>query len=42
MLSDPLTNFETEKYYQDESKSNGVYLRNYLSKIKDGEYIIKV
>ena len=29
----PLINFETKKYYQNESKFNGVYSRNNLSKI---------
>ena len=37
-----LTNFETQKYYQNESKSNGAYSRNNLSKIKDGGYIINL
>ena len=33
----PLTNFEIEKYYQNELGFNGVYSRNNLSKtIKDG------
>ena len=36
----PLTNFEIQKYYQ--KKSNGVYSRNNLSKIKDEEYIINL
>ena len=31
-----LTNFEIQKYYQNEPKFNGVYSRNNLSKIKDG------
>ena len=35
-----LTNFEIQKYYQNEPKFNGVYSRNSLSKIKDGVYII--
>ena len=30
----PLTNFETQKYYQSEPKFNGVYSRNNFSKIK--------
>ena len=30
----PLTNFEIQKYYQNEPKFNGVYSRNNLSKIK--------
>ena len=29
-------NFEIQKYYQNEPKFNGVYLRNNLPKIKDG------
>ena len=32
----PLTNFEIQKYYQNEPKFNGVYSRNNLPKIKDG------
>ena len=35
-----LTNFEIEKYCQNEPKLNGVYSRNNLSKKKDGAYII--
>ena len=35
-----LTNFEIQKYYENEPKFNGVYSRNNLSKIKDGAYII--
>ena len=31
----PLTNFEIQKYYENEHKFNGVYSRNNLSKIKD-------
>ena len=38
----PLTNFEIQKYYQNESKFNGVYSRNNLSKIKVGAYIINL
>ena len=38
----PLTNFEIQKYYQNEPKFNGVYLRNNLPRIKDGVYIIKL
>ena len=40
MLPHPLTNFEIQKYYENEPKFNGVYSRNSLSKIKDGTYII--
>ena len=38
----PLTNFEIQKYYQNETKFNGVYSRNNLSKAKDGTYVIKL
>ena len=38
----PLTNFEIQKYYQNEPKFNDVYLRNKLPKIKDGTYMIKL
>ena len=33
----PLSNFEKQKYYQNEPKLNGFYSRNNISKIKDGE-----
>ena len=37
----PLTNFEIQKYYQNELKFNGVYSRDNLpNKIKDGAYVI--
>ena len=32
----PLTNFVTQKYYQNEHKFNGAYSRNSLPKINDG------
>ena len=38
----PLTNFEIQKYYQNEPKFNGVYSRNNLSKLKDGVYVINL
>ena len=39
----PLTNFEIQKYYQNESRFNGVYSRDNLSvKIKDGAYVINL
>ena len=39
----PLTNFEIEKYYQNELKFNDVYSRDNLpDKIKDGSYIINL
>ena len=40
MMPNILTNFEIQKYYQDEPKFNGVYLRDNLHKIKDGVYIV--
>ena len=38
----PLTNFEIQKYYQNEHRFNGVYSRDNLLKIKDGAYIINL
>ena len=40
MSPHPLTNFEIQKYYQNEPKFNGVYSRNNLPKIKDGACVI--
>ena len=37
-----LTNFEIQKYYQSESRFNGIYSRDNLPRIKDGGYIINV
>ena len=37
-----LTNFEVQKYYENEPKFNGVYSRNNLSKIKNGAYILNL
>ena len=42
MLPHPFTNFEIQKYYQNESKFNGVYSRNNLPKTKDGTYVINL
>ena len=42
MPSHPLTNFEIMKYYENESRFNGVYSRDNLSKIKDEAYIINL
>ena len=42
MLPYPITNFEIQKFYQNESKFNGIYSRNNLSKIKDGQYVINI
>ena len=39
MLPHSLTNFENQKYYQNEPKFNGNYSRNNLPKIKDGTSI---
>ena len=44
----PLTNFEIQKYYKNESRFNGAFSRNNLpeyssiKKIKDGTYIINL
>ena len=35
----PLTNFEIQKYYRNESKFNSVYSRKNLPKIKNGAYV---
>ena len=41
MPSDPLTNFQIQKYYQNEPRFNDVFSRNNLPKtIKDGAYVI--
>ena len=41
MKPHPLTNFEIQKYYENEPRFNGVYSRNNLPrKIKDGAYAI--
>ena len=38
-----LTNFETQKYYQNEPRFNAVYSRDNLSvEIKDGTYVINL
>ena len=42
MQPHPSTNFEIQKYYQNESKFNDVYLRNNLPKIKDGAYLMNL
>ena len=36
MRPHPLTNFDIQKYYQNEPRFNGVYSRDMLPKIKDG------
>ena len=43
MPSHSLTNFEVQKYYQNEPRFNSVYSRNNLSKkIKGGAYVINL
>ena len=42
MLPCPLTNFEIQKYYQDEPRFNGIYSRDNLPKIKDEAYVINL
>ena len=38
----PLTNFQIQKYYQNEPKFNGAYLRSNLHKTNEGAYVINV
>ena len=43
MPPQPLTNFEIQKYYQNEPRFNGVYSRDNLpDKIKDGAYVVNL
>ena len=42
MQPHPLTNFEIQKYYQNERRFNGVYSRDNLTEIKDGAYVINL
>ena len=42
MLTHPLTDLEIQKHFQNDSKFNGVYSRNSLSKIKDETYVINL
>ena len=42
MLPHPLTNFEKQKYYQNESRFNGVYFWDNLPEINDGAYVINL
>ena len=43
MLPHPLTNFEIQKYYQNEPRFIGVYSRNNLpEKVKDRAYVINL
>ena len=42
MSPHPLTNFEIQKYYQNEPRFNGVYSRDNLPKIKGGVFVINL
>ena len=37
----PVTNFEIQKYYQNEPRFYGVYSRDNLPKINDWSYVVK-
>ena len=37
-----LTNFEIQKYYQNEARFDGVYSRGNLPKINDGAHVINL
>ena len=38
----PLTNFEIQKYYQNEPRFNGVYSRDNLPRIRDRAYVLNL
>ena len=42
MSPHPLTNFEIQKYYQNEPRFKGVYSSDDLQKIKDGAYVVNL
>ena len=42
MSPHPSTNFEIQKYYQNELRFDGVYSKDDLQKMKDGAYIISL
>ena len=43
MKPHPLTNFEIQKYYENEPRFNGVYsIDNLPKQIKDGAYVINL
>ena len=42
MTLHPLTDFEIQRYYQNEPKFMDIYFRNNLLKIKDGAYVINL
>ena len=42
MSPHPFTNFEIERYYQNEPRFSGVYSRDNLPEIKGGAYVISI
>ena len=42
ILPHPLTNFEIQNYYENESKFKSIYARNNSSEIKDGAYLVNL
>ena len=42
MSPHPFTNFEIERYYQNEPRFSGVYSRDNLPEIKGGAYVISM
>ena len=42
MLPHSLTNFEVQKYYQNQTRFSGVYSRDNLPKLKDEAYVINL
>ena len=42
MLPHPLTNFEIQKYFQNEPKFNGIYSNKHLTKIRGETYVINL
>ena len=38
----PVTNFEIQRYYQNQTRFNGVYSRDDLPKINNGAYVINL
>ena len=42
MPTHPLTNFELQKYYQNQPRFNGVYSRDNLTQLKDEAYLMNL
>ena len=42
MSPDPMTNFEIQRYYQNEPKFNSIFSTNNLPKTKDGTNVINL